>query len=85
MPAFVSSDVSLTSTATKIVDSSEFDRDVVLSAGSGAIEVGYTDVSTAPLFLGSGFNKTIALPAGYELWALASSGTQQLGVFVTVR
>ncbi len=85
MAAFVSGSFSLTSTATKIVESSEFDRSVVLSTASGAVEIGYSNSTMAPLFLGSGFNKTVALPAGQELWALASSGTQTLGILVTVR
>lgn len=86
MAAFVSGEFSVTGTATKIVDSADFDRAVVLSSNSSAVEVGYTSSTTAPLFYGSaGNNRTFVVPAGYELWAVSSSGTQTLGVLVTVK
>ena len=80
MPAFTSGDVTLNSTAAKILDSAEFDRRVVLVSSGSSSQVGYSNSSLASVFMG-GLEQELVVPAGHELWG-AAAGTGTLAFVV---
>ncbi|HSE07705.1 MAG TPA: hypothetical protein VLB29_03480 [Nocardioidaceae bacterium] len=93
MAAFIADSFSLTTTAAKIVDAAEFDREVIVtdfSASSGqleAIRIGFTSSDEVHLRASQGGDERLrfTLPCGAELWSRVNSGTGTLHLIVTAK
>lgn len=93
MTAFIADSFSLTTTAAKIVDTAEFDREVIVtdfSASTGqidAIRIGFTASDEANLRSSAGGDERLrfTLPCGTELWSRVNSGTGSLHLIVTAK
>lgn len=93
MAAFIADSFSLTTTAAKVVDTAEFDREVIVtdfSASSGqlgAIRIGFTSSDEVNLRSSAGGDERLrfTLPCGTELWSRVNSGTGTLHLIVTAK
>lgn len=93
MAAFSTASLSLTTTATKVVEAAEFDREVIVtdfSASSGqldAVRIGFTSSSEVHLRASAGGDERLrfVLPCGVELWSRVNSGTGAIHLIVTAR
>lgn len=84
---YLSDELSLTTTAVKVVDAEEFERSVALIGDANATaRVGYTSTDGIRLRCscgGSGTDLDFVLPAGQELWAWTTSGSAPLHILVS--
>jgi hypothetical protein len=93
MPAFIADSFNLTTTSAKLVDTAEFDRQVIVtdfSASTGALDavrIGFTssdEVNLRSSATGESVGPFV-LPCGTELWGRVNSGTGTLHLIVTAK